>query len=422
MERVSVERFRRSGLFLVNPIQESLSIPLGEAIGRVSSREVKSHLPLPWFRRSAVDGYAIRHQDRDRELAVVAKVTAGRPTDRVVGPGEAVEITTGAPMPEGADAVALVELSERSGDRVRIREAVEAGAHVSPVGEDFGVGQVLLAQDATITPIVVAALASQGHETVEVWRKPRVAILSTGDELVPLGRPLGPGQVYDVNGVILEAMVRAAGGEPIRVGAVPDRYQDVRDRLTSLMADPGWDILVSSGGTGASIPVFEGRDVRTLHDLIPGVAAELGALIHHGIRMSPGRPTALARLGGRPLFALPGWPYAVLVHFEMLVAPAIRRAAHLSHPARRAVEGRLKRPVPAMPGFTWVIQARIEPAEDGPPWVIPLLTPPPPSASRVMTQMLEADGILIVEADEPLSEGTAVTVWADPLAATGALS
>jgi molybdenum cofactor synthesis domain-containing protein len=415
MQRVSVEEFRRSGLSETRLVADSLSVPLGEAIGRISSREVKSHLPLPWFRRSAVDGYALRHVDRDRALTVVAKVTAGRPTSREVGPGEAVEITTGAPMPEGADAVALVEMSERSGDVVRVHEAVAAGSHVSPVGEDFGVGQVLLAADAPITPIVVASLASQGYETVEVWRRPRVAILSTGDELVPLGATLNPGQVYDVNGAILEAMVREAGGDPVRVGTVADRYEDVRERLQALMADPGWDMLVSSGGTGASIPVFQGRDIRTLHDLIPGVAGELGTLIHHGIRMSPGRPTALVRLGERPLFALPGWPYAVLVHFQMLVEPAVRQAAHLPPRVRRPVQGKLQAPIPAMPDFTWVIQVRLERQASGPPSVVPLLPPPPPSASRVMTQMLSADGIIIVEANEPLEPGTEVTVWTDPL-------
>lgn len=414
MQRVSVDEFRRSGLAVVAPVSGKVSIPLGEAIARVSSREVRSRLPLPWFRRSAVDGYAIRAEDATMPLTVVAKVTAGRPTDRVVGPGEAVEITTGAPMPEGADAVALVERSRRTGDTVVIDEPMRQGLHVSPVGEDFGVGQVLLAKDAPVTPIVVAALASQGQERVEVWRRPRVAILSTGDELSPLGSDLRPGQVYDVNGAILEAMVREAGGEPVRVTSVADRYEDVRDRLLALIADPTWDILVSSGGTGASIPVFEGRDIRTLHDLIPGVAAELGELIHHGIRMSPGRPTALARLGQRPFFALPGWPYAVLVHFEMLVEPAIRRAAHMPPRARRPVMGRLASPIPAMPDFTWVIQARFEPGEEGVPAVIPLLPPPPPSASRVMTQMLEADGILIVEAEEPLDVGASVTVWTDP--------
>lgn len=415
MDRVGVEEFRRSGLAEVQPVAEDESVGLGAAIGRVSSREVRSHLPLPWFRRSAVDGYALRAADRDERLTVVAKVTAGRPTARRLGPGEAIEITTGAPMPDGADAVALVEESERDGSYVRVREAVSPGAHVSPVGEDFQVDQVLLAPNQRITPVTVAALASQGHETVRVWRRPRVLVVSTGDELQPLGATLAPGQVYDVNGAVLEAMVRTAGGDPVRAGVWEDRYDIVRAGMAAVQARDDWDILVTSGGTGASIPVFQGRDVRELHDLLPAVAQELGTLIHHGIRMSPGRPTALARLGGRPAFLLPGWPYAVLVHFEMLVEPAIRRAAHLPPKRRIPVAARLGDRLQPMPGFTWVIQVRLHAVAGEPPWAEPLLPPPPPSASRVMTQMLAADGYIIVEAETELPKGHPVTVFVDPL-------
>jgi len=415
MDRVGVDEFRQSGLAETRPITEEESVQLGEAIGRVSSREVRSHLPLPWFRRSAVDGYALRAADRAERLRVVDKVTAGRPTARRLGPGEAIEITTGAPMPEGADAVALVEESERSGDFVRVREAVEPGSHVSPVGEDIRPGQIILDRDQIVTPVAVAALASQGHQAVMVWRRPRVLIVSTGDELRPLGTPLAHGQVYDVNGAALEALVRAAGGIPVRGGVWEDRYEAVRAGMSALLDRDDWDILVTSGGTGASIPVFQGRDVRELHDLLPAVAAELGTLIHHGIRMSPGRPTALARLGQRPAFLLPGWPYAVLVHFEMLVEPAIRQAAHLPQGRRRAVAARLATSLSPMPGFTWVIQVRVSTDNDGTLWAEPLLPPPPPSASRVMTQMLEADGYIIVEAETDLPQGHPVTVWADPL-------
>jgi molybdenum cofactor synthesis domain-containing protein len=414
MERVSVEQFRASAVDRTPPVRDTEWVPLGEAIGRVASEAVPVRIPLPSFRRAAVDGWAIRAADREQPLRVVGKITAGHPESRPLGPGEAYEITTGAPVPDGADAVALVEESERVGDVVHIREAVVPGSHVSPVGEDFRPGQILVAPDAVLNTVAIAALASQGIERVAVWRRPRVAIVSTGDELTPLGQALGPGRVYDVNGAALEAMVRAAGGLPERRGVWPDRYEAVREGLRTLREDPNWDVLITSGGTGASVPLFQGHDVRALHDLIPAVLQEVGELVHHGIRMVPGRPTALGLLGGRPVFCLPGWPYAVLIHFELMVLPALARAAHLPAPRRPVVHARLRQAVSGTPGFTRIIQVRLESGPDG-LMATPLLPPPPPSASRMMTQMLEAEGYIVIEDDRHVVEGAEIAVHLDPI-------
>jgi molybdenum cofactor synthesis domain-containing protein len=414
MQRVSVDEFRTTALHIVRPVAETEAVPLGEALGRVAAEDIAAVVPLPPFRRSAVDGYALRAGDAAEALRVVGKITAGHPATRPLGPHEAYEITTGAPVPEGADAVTLVEETERSGDWVRTRERLEAGLHVSPVGEDFHQGQVLVSRDRVLTSVEIAALASQGFTTVRVWRRPRVAIVSTGDELRPLGASLGPGQVYDVNGTALEAMVRAAGCEPLRLGVWPDRYDVVRDNMAAVAGRSDWDVLVTSGGTGASVPLFQGIDVKTLHDLVPAVLAELGRLIHHGVRMVPGRPTALGLLNERPVFALPGWPYAVLIHFEVMVLPALRRLAHLPPARRLAVSARLAAPVAGTADFTRIIQVRLSPEETGGLLAEPLLPPPPPSASRIMTQMLEADGYIVVEGRTTWEKGQPVTVWVDP--------
>lgn len=414
MERVSVEEFRATGLRVVRPVAETERVPLAEAIGRVAAEDVAATVPLPPFRRSAVDGYALRAAEATEALRVVGKVTAGHPAARPLGPHEAFEITTGAPVPDGADAVTLVEETERSGDQVRTRERLEPGLHVSPVGEDFRLGQPLVRRDRVLTSVEIAALASQGVDTVLVWRRPRVAIVSTGDELVPLGSPLGPGRVYDVNGTALEAMVRAAGCEPVRLGVWPDRYEVVRDGMLAAAARSDWDVLVTSGGTGASVPLFQGIDVKTLHDLVPAVLAELGRLVHHGVRMVPGRPTALGLLGDRPVFALPGWPYAVLIHFEVMVLPALRRLAHLPPTRRLALSARLTAPVAGTADFTRIIQVRLDRDEGDGLVAEPLLPPPPPSASRIMTQMLEADGYIVLEGQTTWDKGQPVTVWVDP--------
>jgi molybdopterin molybdotransferase len=414
MERVSVQQFRASGLQHTQPVTEGEWVLLPDSLGRVAADEIRVTTPLPPFVRSAVDGFALRAAERDLPLRVMGKITAGHPAPVPLEPGAAYEITTGAPVPEGADAVALVEESERDGERVRIREAVEPGSHISPVGEDFRVGQVLVGRDRVLNAVAVAALASQGIERVRVWRRPRVAIVSTGDELTRLGAELGPGRVYDVNGTALEAMVRAAGAVPIRVGAWPDRYEAVRDGLAALEQDPGWDILITSGGTGASVPLFQGHDVRRLHDLIPAVVQERGQLIHHGVRMVPGRPTALGLLGSRPVFQLPGWPYAVLIHFELMVLPALRRAAHLPCVSRPTVAARLADDLAGTPGFTRVIQ--VELTGEGEDLVaVPLLPPPPPSASRLMTQMLTAHGYVVLEDGARWSRNARVMVHVDPL-------
>lgn len=414
MERVSVEEFRQSGLQRVTPVTDDERVPLEEALGRVASRRVLAAHPLPAFRRSSVDGYALRASDQGRALSVVAKVTAGHPTTRVLNVGEAIEITTGAPMPDGADAVGLVEESDRDGDRVIVREAVAPGAHVSQVGEDFQRSQVLLEAGQVITSVEVAALASQGLSAHYVYRRPRVAILSTGDELVPPGAKPGLGQVYDVNGAALEAMVRAAGGDPLRLGVLPDQYQAVKQGLLDAIGRPDWDMLITSGGTGASVPVFQGLNLEAMHDLIPAVMMELGDLIHHGIRMVPGRPTALAVLAGRPVFCLPGWPYAVLIHFEVMVLPALRKLGRLPPSRRLGVRAVLTDDLLGTPGFTRVIQVRLMDA-GGVRQAKPLLQPPPPSASRVMTQMLQADGYMVVEDGETLASGSVIEVQVDPL-------
>jgi molybdopterin biosynthesis enzyme len=224
--------------------------------------------------------------------------------------------------------------------------------------------------------------------------------------------------VYDVNGAVLEALVTAEGAAPLSLGVLPDRYEAVRDGLSAIARRPDWDLLITSGGTGASVPLFQGHDVTAMHDLIPYVVGELGELRHHGIRMVPGRPTALGILGGRPVIQLPGWPYAVLIHFELMAAPVIRKMARLPDKKRPTTVARLGRSIEVDPGFTRVVQVRVEQGPDGPE-ALPLMPPPPPSASRMMTQMLSADGFIMLS-DEGgdglvVPQGADVTVWLEPM-------
>ncbi len=409
--RLSLAEFQAAGLANVSPIEAVESVALADAVGRVAAESVRAHLPLPTFRRSAVDGYALRAADRDRPLALVGKATAGHPPETTLGPGEAMMVTTGAMVPEGADCVALVERSAVSGSMVRVQEPVAPGQHISPIGEDFQRGQELVAVGRRLEPVDIAAAASQGRQNISVWRRPRVAVVSTGDELVPLGQDLGPAQVYDVNGTVLMAMVRAAGAEPVWLGRLEDRYSVVRSGLEQARDRADWDVLVSSGGTGASIPVFQEMPVEELHDLMPAVLGEVGQLLAHGIRMTPGRPTALGRLGGRPVFLLPGWPYAVLVHFEMVVAPALAKMAHRPPPVRRRVMARAAAGLAPSGELTRIIQVELVPDEFGQLMAHLLLPPPPPSASRVMTQMLRADGFVVVDRHQQLAAGEEVAVW-----------
>ena len=297
-------------------LTDAESIPLADALGRILVEpKVVAAVDVPPFANSAMDGYAIRAADAPGPLSAIGESAAGTWPVPAVAEGTAVAIATGAPVPEGADTVVPVEDVEERGEMVLVPEDVPSGAHVRAAGHDSRSGDEVCLPDE-LTPAKIAVLASLGIGRVEVRRRPRVAILSTGDELAGTGEVLGPGQIHDANGVALAAAVVDAGGEPVMVARVPDEAGATEVAL--LDGARRANLVVTSGG------VSVGR-----RDHVRGILESRGALDFWRIAVQPGKPLAVGELAGTTIIGLPGNPVSALVTFELLVRPFVRAMSGL---------------------------------------------------------------------------------------------
>ena len=320
---------------------ESETVPLLDALSRVLAQLVVAADSLPPFANSSMDGYAVLAADVANAglgaavaLRVVADVAAGRPSDVAVTPGTAARIMTGAPLPDGADAVVPVEDTDepwRDRDRplpewVSVRRAVGAGDYVRYPGEDVRAGQTVLEPGHVVRPQEIGVLASLGIERVAVVRRPRVGVLATGDELVDVAAPLTPGKIRNSNGYAQVAQVRVLGGEAVMLGVAGDREDDVRARLDAGVA-AGVDLLVSSAGVSVGA-----------YDVVKAVLEEAGGVAFWRVRMRPGKPLAFGAYRGVPFLGLPGNPVSAMVSFERFARPAILRMAGRSELERPSVD------------------------------------------------------------------------------------
>ena len=289
------------------------TLPVARGLGRVLARDVSAPFDVPPADNSAVDGYAILGADlapgcRVR-LRVVADLPAGAVFEGGIGPREALRIMTGAPMPRGADTVVPKELSEGSGDWVELT-AVERGANVRARGEDVRAGAVVLTAGSVLRPQDLGLIASLGFAEIVVHRRPRVALLSTGDEVVEPGQPRRPGQIYDANRFSLGGMVEGAGADTLDLGIVPDVRELLRERL--LQAASAADVVLTSGGVSVGD-----------YDLVKSVLGEIGGIDFWQVAMQPGRPLAVGRIAGAHFFGLPGNPVASVLCFHLFVRPTL---------------------------------------------------------------------------------------------------
>lgn len=305
-------------------------VPLSDALGRVLAEPVVAQDSLPPFANSSMDGYAVRAADlsgvtteKPRRLQVVADIAAGLVTEVAVSPGQAARIMTGAPLPAGADAVVPVEDTNeqwRGAERplpatIQIHRAVHPGDYVRHIGEDIQAGQAVLAAGHQLRPQEIGVLASLGIATVAVIRRPRVAVLSTGDELISVEQPLTPGKIRNSNSYAQAAQVQALGAQPIILGIARDTEADVRSRLQAGL-EAGVDLFVSSAGVSVGA-----------YDVVRAVLEAEGAFGFWRVRMRPGKPLAFGRYGGIPYLGLPGNPVSALVSFERFARAAIRKMA-----------------------------------------------------------------------------------------------
>src|SRR5947208_8821687 len=287
------------------------------ALGRVLAEPIVSRATIPPWPNSSMDGYAVRAQDTNGEpveLAIVGRIIAGAMPSRPLRAGESMRIFTGAPLPEGADAVVPQEDVAADDRRVTVRGRIAPGAYVRPAGEDVRTGDLVVKPGGVVGAAEVGLLATLGYSQVRVYRRPRVAILSTGNELADLGTQPAPAQIPNTNTYSLMAQVLEAGAEPINLGVAPDRLESITERLQlGLEAD----VLVTSAGVS----------VGEL-DLVRDALERCGAELHlWQVSMRPGKPITFGARAGRPVFGLPGNPVSAMVTFELFVRPALRRMA-----------------------------------------------------------------------------------------------
>lgn len=322
IDRDEAERRFHAALDL-RPLAAEL-VPLDAALGRVLAEDVSSPVDVPSFDRSNVDGYAVRAADtfgaseqRPRELNLLtATISPGQKPADVVGGGEAILIATGAMLPRGADAVVMVEHTDDSRGTLQVRRAVTHGANITFTGTDISAGELVLHAGDLLTSRETGLLAAIGIGEVPVIRCPRVAILSTGDEIIAPGQPMHAGLVYDSNARIIADAVRELGGEPIELGIVRDDVDHLRSRLSRATAE--YDVVLLSGGTSKGAGDLCYQVVSELKD--PGIVA-------HGVALKPGKPICLAVTRGKPVVVLPGFPTSAIFTFHEFVAPILRLLA-----------------------------------------------------------------------------------------------
>lgn len=397
----SVEEHVRAVLADITPL-EPLELPLADTLGCVLARDVRATWPLPSFDNSSMDGYAVQSDDLSAasaeapiRLQVVDDVPAGDRARIRVETGTAVRIMTGAPMPDGADAVVPVEWTDAGTDMVMIGRPVDAGAHVRRAGEDVASGARVLRANTLIGPRQIAVLAAAGLGTVTVRPKPRVVVLSTGDELVDPGSQIRYGQVIDSNGVMLAMAAQAAGGQSFRVGPVADDedlfLRTVEDQLIRA------DLIITSGGVSMGA-----------YDTVKAVLSKVGTVDFVKVAMQPGMPQGFGVLGPDrvPIFTLPGNPVSAYISFEVFVRPVIRKMlghTDLHRPAVRAVNTTA---FSSPAGKTQFARAQLR--VEGGRYVV---EPVGAQGSHILGGLAKSDAVIVVPPDVTnVPEGETVTV------------
>ncbi|HEY5416502.1 MAG TPA: gephyrin-like molybdotransferase Glp [Gemmatimonadaceae bacterium] len=389
-------------------------VPLLDALGMVLAEPVRAPMTLPAWDNSAMDGYAVRGSDIDAasadhpvSLRVLETVAAGRFATQPVGDGEAIRIMTGAPIPDGADTVVRVEDTDGGTVRVLVTNARDARRNVRPRGEDFCEGDSLLDRGAPLGAAQLGVLASIGRSTVDVYRRPRVAIMGSGDELVDVDgfhEVLAGRKIVSTNGYTLQALVRDAGGEPVNLGVATDDPASLKNHLQRA---GGCDLVLTSAGV--SVGEF---------DYTREVVQSLGAEMKFWrVRMRPGAPLGFGLLGSAPWIGLPGNPVSAMVTFELFVRPVLRRMLGHTRLFRRPVPVVLEERVTIGARLTHFLRAIVSTGNGG--LVTARLTGP--QGSGILTSMSRANALLVVPEDRPVVEA-GETLHALPLGDAASLT
>lgn len=392
---ISLEDCRSRVLDGLAPVCEAQPVELEQACGRVLAEDILARLDMPPADNSAMDGYALPPEDAP-SFAVIGESLAGHPFSADVGPGQCVRIMTGAHLPAGCNRVVMQEDVRREDNRITLQRACAAGSNVRPRGEDILAGAPLLAGGRTLRPADIGLLASQGVTRVPARRRLKVALLSTGDELVAPGQALAPGQIYDSNRHALRAMLQRAGFDVLDMGLVRDDLDAIEQTLA--MADQQADVVLSSAG----VSVGEADHVRT-------ALGRLGEILVWRIAIKPGKPFAFGRLPSSLFFGLPGNPVSALVTLQQLAMPALAalQGADWVHPAR--FRARAGAPMRKRPGRTDFQRGVLQVSETGELAVAPLAG----QGSGLVTSMSRADCFIVLERERGDVEA-GESVWVEP--------
>ena len=389
------------------PIERTERVAIVDANGRVAAADVASTRDVPPFSRAGMDGYAVRAEDtfgasryEPKTLRVIEKVYTGQVPTKTVEAGTAVEIATGAPMPEGADAVVMVEETEKADEAlgadlsagalakvealakaaVRVLTPVYPRQNVGRQGADIVVGQVVIARGDVLNPSRIGALAALGVSEVEVFAKPTIAILSTGNEIADPGDELKPGQIYDINKFTLSTIIAEHGGVPMPFATAQDTIEALERAIDAVVS---CDVLVFSGGSSVGE-----------RDLILDVIGRKGDIVFHGIAVKPGKPTVFGTISGRPVFGMPGYPTSCLSNAYMLLVPALRAMARLKPRHLATVALPLGQRIVSTTGRHQFYTVRIVDGQAMPAF----------KASGDITSMSQADGYIEIPAQTDIVE------------------
>lgn len=380
------------------PLPSIEEIGISRGLNRVLACDILAKIDVPPFDRAAMDGYAVRAEDtfgasqtNPIYLKVAGEVKIGEAKEIEVKPNEAIKIATGAPLPKGANAVLMYEYTRELDEEIEVLKPVTPGKNVSFKGEDVKKGEILLKKGRILKPHDIGLLASFGIEKIKVYRRAKVGIISTGDELVNLGEKLSEGKIYESNSYMLASLVKTSNSIPERKGIVKDNKEEIKKAIKEALSN---DVIIITGGTSVG-----------KRDLVPEIIAEIGKILVHGISLRPGEPTGFGVIEDKIIFMLPGNPVACFVAFETLIRPMLQKMQGLSLMAYShylVAKGILKRKIPSEIGRRDFVRVKF----DG-KYVEPIRV----SGAGILSTLVRADGFVIVPENlEGFEEGEEVEV------------
>ncbi|MFV9644643.1 MAG: gephyrin-like molybdotransferase Glp [Desulfobacterales bacterium] len=383
---------------------ETEEIDLHETFERILAVDIISDVNLPDFIRSTRDGYAVRAQStfgasegNPAYLTLKGRVTMGTRPTFSIGPGEAAKISTGGMLPDGADSVVMIEHTDAIDDTtIEAYRSVAPGQYVIEVGEDIKKGEIILSCGQKLRPQETGLLAAFGKERVRVYKKPVIGIISTGDEVVEINDTPGPGQIRNINTYTLSSLVQKAGGIPLPFGIVQDNFDDLFNKCSQALAKS--DMALISGGSSVGARDFTIDVLSSLPD---------SKILAHGVSISPGKPTILARAGNKPFWGLPGHVVSAMIVFEVVVRPFVEKIGGLSgrHKIKEKIPALLSRSLSSAQGRIDYVRIRLI-EKDGLLWAEPIL-----GKAGLINTMVKADGIIEIGINtEGLDKGSKVSV------------